>query len=96
MPDILIGLAIGFLIAAVLVLAWSGVGFFVAFAHYLIRKPAPAPPTIGAPPDCGICDALQGLWDDMQWWEKTASLLNFVAASIICTVKGCTSLDLRF
>jgi hypothetical protein len=97
MPAILAAIAVGLLLGAVVLLAWSGVGFFVAFTHYLFRKPAPAaPPVAVQAPDCGVCNALHGLWDDMNFWEKVAALPNFVAAAIICAAKGCGGIPLSF
>ncbi len=85
--------ALGFLAGALLLLAWSGIGFIVAFAHYLARRPVPPTPPA---PNCGDCETLQALWVDMQGWEKVLSLANFVAAAIICAAKGCGGLNLRF
>ena len=94
---ILFAFAIGFLIGATLLLAWSGFGLFVAFTHYLLRKPPPsAPPVAAQAPDCSVCNDLHGLWDDMEFWEKVAALPNFVAASIICAAKGCGGIPLGF
>jgi len=97
MPGFLFGIAVGLLIAAVVLLAWSGVGFFVAFTHYLIHKPAPAAPPVAVQgPDCSVCNDLHGLWDDLDFWEKVAALPNFVAAAIICAAKGCGGIPLGF
>ena len=95
MPFLVIALI--FLVAAVILLAWSGFGFVVAFTHYLISKPPPgAPPVAVQAPDCEVCNALHGLWDDMNFWEKVAALPNFVAAAIICAAKGCGGIPLGF
>jgi hypothetical protein len=97
MPAILGWFALGLLIGAVLILAWSGAGFFVAITHYLIHKPPPAaPPVAVQAPDCSVCNDLHGLWNDMSFWEKVAALPNFVAASIICAAKGCGGIPLPF
>ena len=95
LPAIFAGLLIGFLILAAIILIWSALGLIVGFLHYIIRKPAPAPPADEPPPGCDVCDLMQGLWSDMQWWEKAAALLNFTLVNIICQAKGCGSLDLR-
>jgi len=87
--------AVGILIFAGLLLAWSGIGFVVAFIHYMIHKPPPAPPADEPPPGCDVCDLMQGLWSNMQWWEKVAAFANFALVSIVCQAKGCGSLDLR-
>jgi len=97
MPGLLVGIALAVLIVAVAVLVWSSVGFFVAFTHYLIRKPPPgAPPVTAQAPDCSVCNDLHGLWDDLDFWEKVAALPNFVAAAIICAAKGCGGIPLGF
>ena len=97
MPAILVALAIGFLIGALIILAWAGIGWFVAFTHYLIRKPPPgAPPVAVQAPDCSVCNDLHGLWDDMSFWEKVAALPNFVVACVVCAAKGCGGIPLGF
>ena len=94
---VFVAIALGVLIVAVAVLVWSSVGFFVAFTHYLLRKPAPAaPPVAVQAPDCSVCNDLHGLWNDMSFWEKVAALPNFVVASIICAAKGCGGIPLPF
>jgi hypothetical protein len=89
---ILLGLAIGFLVAGAVIVTWLLIGAAVTALRYFLAPPPPGP----AGDNCAYCTQLQSMWDSMSWLEKSAAYLTFVGASIVCTATGCFSLDLRW
>src|SRR5262249_19140647 len=83
-PAVAASAALGLVILAGVILAWSAIGFIVAAIRFFITPPPPPPP--GAP--CATCFQLQELWASMSWLEKVASFANFAAAALICQATG--------